>query len=89
MNELTTLFLVASLFVPRISLLVLYMQSMVPLNPTPFVVDVILSIFIPRIMVLILIASTVGFTGWFWVHLVAAVFAYTSSSLSASSSKTK
>lgn len=76
MKDLTTLFLIASLFVPRISLLVMYLQGLVPLNPTPFVADVLLSVFIPRAMCLILIASCYGFSGWFWVHLVATILVY-------------
>lgn len=87
--ELTALFLIVSLFVPRISLFVLYMQGLVPLNPTPFVADVFLSMLIPRAMVLILIAATLGFTGWFWVHLVVALIAYTNTSITYKTAKEK
>ena len=76
-NQLTTLFLIFSLFIPRISLFVLWMQNMVPANPEPFWADVVLTIFFPRILVLILIALTLGFaSGWFWLHLFFAIVAY-------------
>lgn len=75
-------FLLLALFFPRITLLVMYLQAVIPLNPTPFVLDFLLSLFLPRIMILILIAVTSGFTGWFWVHLVAAILVYSGSSFS-------
>ena len=75
-------FLLLALFLPRITLLVMYLQSQIPMNPTPFVLDVLLSIFLPRVMILILIAVTQGFTGWFWVHAVVALLVYSGSSVS-------
>ena len=80
MHGLSTLFLVASLFVPRISLFFLWMSNLVPVNPTPFILDAVLSFFLPRIMVLILIASTYGFGGWFWLHLVVGILEYSGGS---------
>lgn len=73
MTQLTDLFLIASLFLPRISLLVVYMQGSMPPNPTPFIVDVLLTMVMPRILVLILIVVTQGFTGWFWLHFIVAL----------------
>lgn len=76
--QLTTLFLVASLFVPRISILVMWLQGMVPPNPVPWLGDLLLSIFFPRVLILIYIGFTMGFsTPWFWVHLIFALIAYT------------
>lgn len=69
-------FLVVSLFVPRISILILYFQSAIPPNPMPLIADLLMSIFVPRAMVLIFIAANCGFGGWFWVHLVMAILVY-------------
>lgn len=76
MESLPIFFLVSSLFIPRISLLFLWAWNLVPLNPTPFVADVLMSIFVPRVLVLILIAVTLGFTGWFWLHLIIGILSY-------------
>lgn len=58
---------------------------MVPLNPTPFALDVALSILIPRAMTIILIAVTLGYGGWFWLHVIVALFLYFGSTFSATS----
>jgi len=76
MITLSVWFLILALFVPRISLLALWLQGLVPPNPTPFVADVLLTIFLPRVLVLILIAVTQGYDAWFWVHLVVAIIVW-------------
>lgn len=76
MTELTTLFLIASLFVPRIALLVMYLQGLVPPNPTPFVVDLLASAIMPRVLILVLISVTQGFSGWFWIHFIVTLLVY-------------
>lgn len=48
---MTTLFLLCSLFFPRISLLYCYLTEQIPSNDTPFILDAILSIFFPRFLI--------------------------------------
>jgi hypothetical protein len=84
---MTDNFLLLTLFLPRVGLLIWYLQGWIPANTTPFVADLLLSVFFPRILILIWIAFTMGFGGWFWAHLIFACFAYLGGGSSVSSSK--
>lgn len=70
-------FLVISLFFPRIMLIIYYFMHSIPTNSVPFIGDVLLTVFIPRALILIYIADNLG-TGshWFWIHLVIAILVY-------------
>lgn len=72
-----SIFLVLSLFLPRVTLIIYYLLNQIPLNTVPFLGDIILTIFIPRALILIYIAQNLG-TGspWFWIHLIVAIFVY-------------
>ncbi|MGI4852677.1 MAG: hypothetical protein ACRYF4_01370 [Janthinobacterium lividum] len=69
-------FLVLSLFLPRISLLVLYLQGqtghvfVVPLIPT------IIALLVPRILILFWIFSVQGLSIWFLIHAVGLLIAW-------------
>jgi uncharacterized membrane protein YdjX (TVP38/TMEM64 family) len=71
------LFLVLSLFLPRITLLIYYFFYHIPPNNVPFIGDLLLSVFLPRVLIVIYIADTLG-TGspWFWIHIAAAIIVY-------------
>lgn len=74
-----------SLFLPRISLLVAYINGLIPPNNIPFIGDVILAVLVPRLLMLIYIATVMGFdTGWFWAHVVFFILSIGSCSSSSS-----
>jgi hypothetical protein len=76
-NDIAVWFLVLSLLFPRITLLIAWCNNCIPLNTIPFWGDFFMTIFIPRILILIYIGTNMGCdSGWFWVHIVAAIFAY-------------
>ena len=83
---MSELFLVASLFFPRISLFFAYINGGIPLNPVPFWADFFLAVFVPRVLTLIYIYVTYGVCGWFWAHLVVAAIVYLGGSRYSSSS---
>ncbi|RPI17220.1 MAG: hypothetical protein EHM58_10185 [Ignavibacteriae bacterium] len=71
------LFLVLSLFLPRLTLIIYFFFFHIPPNNVPFIGDILLGVFLPRVLVVIYIADNLG-TGspWFWIHIVAAVVVY-------------
>ena len=71
------LFLILTLFIPRITLIIYFLLHQIPYNNVPFIGDVLLTIFLPRVLVLIYIADNLGTSSvWFWIHLVVAVMVY-------------
>jgi hypothetical protein len=76
------IFLVLSLFIPRITLILFYFAHSIPYNNVSFIGDVLLTIFLPRVLILIYIVENYG-TGspWFWIHLVVAIFIYITTSV--------
>jgi uncharacterized membrane protein YdjX (TVP38/TMEM64 family) len=75
------LFLVLSLFLPRLTLILYLLFFQYPINNVPFIGDLLLGIFLPRVLIVIYIADTLG-TGspWFWIHIAAAILVYVFSS---------
>lgn len=70
-------FLLFSLFFPRITMLVYFVQGWFPANSVPFLADLLLGIFLPRILVLIYIYQNMGVENiWFVVHLIVLVLTY-------------
>ena len=64
-------FLLFSLFFPRITMLVYFVQDWYPNNTVPFIGDLLLGIFLPRILILIYIYQNMGYENmWFLVHLI-------------------
>ncbi len=69
-----TVFLVLSLFLPRVALVVYYFIHQIPTNNVAFIGDVLLTVFLPRVLILIYVAENLGTSSpWFWIHLVVAV----------------
>jgi hypothetical protein len=63
-------FLFFSLFFPRLSLWVAWMNGQVPRNDVPFFVDFCMTILAPRLLILYYIYINAGFCGWFVAHLI-------------------
>jgi len=75
-----TVFLILSLFIPRITLVIFYFIHSIPVNSVPFIGDVLLTIFLPRVLILIYIVDNLGtHSPWFWIHLIVAIIVYLSS----------
>lgn len=71
------IFLVLSLFIPRITLIIFYFMHSIPYNNVPLIGDALLAIFLPRVLILIYIVENFGVgSPWFWIHLVMAVLVY-------------
>ena len=70
-------FLLFSLFFPRITLAVFFLQQAYPANNVPQWADILMGLFIPRVLILIYIYQNMGYENvWFIAHLVVAIFAY-------------
>jgi hypothetical protein len=74
--ELPFWFLVLSLFLPRISMLVLYLQGHTGNTFVISLVPVLIAVLVPRILILFWIYTTQGLSIWFLVHAVALLMAY-------------
>lgn len=71
------IFLVLSLFIPRITLIIFYFTHSIPFNNVPLIGDFLLAVFLPRVLVLIYIVENYGIESpWFWIHLVMAILVY-------------
>ena len=74
---MNTYFLVLTLFFPRLTLLVSYLNGWIPPNTIAFWGDALLSVLFPRVLVLIYIYQNIGMNNvWFWVHVIALVLAW-------------
>ncbi len=72
-----TIFLVLSLFLPRITLLIYYFSHGIPANNMPLIGDFLLTVFLPRVLILIYVVDNLGTSSpWFWIHLIAAILVY-------------
>ena len=69
-------FLVLSLFLPRISLLVLYLQGHTGNTFTISLVPTLVALLIPRILILFWIYTTMGLGIWFLIHAIALLIAW-------------
>lgn len=75
-----TIFLVLSLFLPRITLIIYFFIHSIPPNNVPFFGDVLLTVFFPRVLILIYIVDNLSTSSpWFWIHLIVALIVYTTS----------
>jgi len=70
MHEIGTWFLLVSLVLPRFTLLFWWLFGNLPYNETPFAVDFFTAIFLPRILIMVYIYDLMGFSPWFWIHMV-------------------
>lgn len=70
-------FLLFTLFFPRVTMIVYFLQGWFPANSVPFIGDVLLGAFFPRVLVLIYIYQNMGFENvWFIAHLVVLILTY-------------
>jgi hypothetical protein len=69
-------FLVLSLFLPRISMLVLYLQGHTGSTYVIQWVPVLVALLVPRILILFWIYTAQGLSIWFLVHAVALLIAW-------------
>jgi hypothetical protein len=69
-------FLVFALFLPRVALLVLWLDAPVKTFHLHGLLPLIVAIFLPRILVLYLIYLDQGISLWFIIHLVAALMVW-------------
>jgi hypothetical protein len=75
-QPISTWFLVLGLFLPRLTLLGAYLTHAFPPNNGPLILNVLGGIFLPRVLICLLIAFSMGYTVWFWLHLVTALIVY-------------
>lgn len=66
-------FLIVSLFIPRIALLVMWLQHQFQVTG---LVPLLAAIIVPRILILVMIYGDQGVTGWFLVHAIVLVMAF-------------
>lgn len=66
-------FLAISLFVPRIAMVVMYLQHQYSYITLP---GIVLAALIPRLLILIWIFTAQGISGWFLLHLLVALLAF-------------
>ncbi len=74
--ELPFWFLVLSLFLPRISMLVLYLQGHTGNVFVISLVPVLIAVLVPRILILFWIYTAQGLSLWFLIHAVALLLAW-------------
>ena len=69
-------FLVVSLFLPRISLLLLWLESaLVPFH-LHGIIPLVFAILLPRVLILFMIYLDQGVSLWFVIHLIAALMVW-------------
>ncbi len=69
-------FLVLSLFLPRISLLVLYLGAHTGGTYVISLVPLLAAVLVPRILILFMIYTAQGLSLWFLIHAIALVLAW-------------
>ncbi len=71
-------FLVLSLFLPRVCIVVAWLQHSVPvyIPATVSIIQIIVAAIIPRILILLWIYQDQGIGLWFLIHAIALVFAW-------------
>lgn len=89
MHDLATWFLFVSLFFPRLTLLFAYFTAQLPYAGPHLdgLIEFFFGLFIPRILILFMIYLSMGFCGWFLMHLLFAVLAYLGGTSYSSSKK--
>lgn len=66
-------FLVVSLFLPRVALLLLWLETALTPFPLHGIVSLVFAILLPRVLVLYMIYLDQGVSLWFVIHLVVAL----------------
>jgi len=65
------LFLFISLFFPRISLIIAWVFSGIPINNIPFFLDGIMTLLCPRLLIMYYILYAELGIGWLIIHIIA------------------
>lgn len=74
-----TWFLALGLFLPRIALIIAYINGQIPPNTIPFLADVVIAIFVPRVLFILYCVDQFGWNGnWTIAHIIFAIIAATS-----------
>ena len=70
-------FLLFSLFFPRITMVVYFLQGWYPENTVANWLDIVLGIIAPRVLILIYIYQNMGYDNiWFAAHLIVMILVY-------------
>ncbi len=78
-TSIDVIFLVFSLFFPRIAIIGFFFFDALPTTTLNNLVSVLLTVFFPRVFVIIMIAQHMGTNNpWFWIHIVVAILVYLS-----------
>jgi len=78
-TPIDVVFLVFSLFFPRIAIIGFFFFDSLPSTTLNNLVSVLLTVFLPRVFVIIMIAQHMGTNNaWFWLHIVVALIVYLS-----------
>ena len=78
-HQIPLWFLVLSLFLPRICIVVAWLQHSLPTTFIPAsvnLIQIIVAILIPRILILFWIYQDQGITIWFLLHVIALIIAW-------------
>ena len=81
-HQIPLWFLVLSLFLPRICMIIAWLQhSMLPFIPaTVGILSIVVAVLVPRLLILIWIYQDQGITIWFLLHAIALLIAWGGSS---------
>ncbi|MBS1492035.1 MAG: hypothetical protein JST55_00910 [Bacteroidetes bacterium] len=78
-TPIDVVFLVFSLFFPRISIIGFFLFDSLPATTLSNLISVLLTVFLPRVFIIIMIAQHMGTNNvWFWLHIVVALIVYLS-----------
>jgi hypothetical protein len=76
-GHLSLLFLVAGLFLPRLTLFLAWATSGYPVNPLPDLVNFVLWLFLPRFLIAYYIYLDTGPNNlWFWAYILAGIIGF-------------
>jgi hypothetical protein len=69
-------FLILGLILPRLTVLIAYIDMGLPPNPLPDLVNFVLWLVFPRFLIATYIYADSGTNIWFWIYVIAGVIAF-------------
>jgi hypothetical protein len=76
-GHFSLLFLIAGLFLPRLTLFVAWLMSGYPVNPLPVLINFLGWLFLPRFLIAYFIYVDSGPNNlWFWAYIVAGLLGF-------------
>jgi len=76
-TPIDVVFLVFSLFFPRIAIIGFFLFEALPTTTLNTLVSVLLTVFLPRVFIIIMIAQHMGTSNiWFYLHIIVAIVVY-------------